>query len=346
MSHASADGEYVEQFVSNILQLGCDLDVENGDLFYSSGADTGVPAGADLMSHVRKEVGTANLVVALITPTYLTRPVCMAELGAAWGLVGDDKLFPLLAPSMKRSDLDGILPSLLIRYSNERDALDQLHERVGKAIGHHSGSPTWGRHVRKWEKNVDELAAELPAPAVASIADMRKLEKQVSDSEQVIDGMEKRIADLEQQLVAVSALKEPVQVAKVTLPADHEERFDALVARASKALRKVQPIVREAIRCDFLGNAMGWPDAFEDQWEQREAQRAYDDGELLDGSAEGTLLPDYEFTNAHEAERALEDLRQFLDHDAEPELLEIFQEEHRMPLDLRKRQVWNLLLEP
>ncbi|WP_147252410.1 toll/interleukin-1 receptor domain-containing protein [Blastococcus sp. TF02A-30] len=344
VSHASADGEYVEQFVSNVLQLGCDLDLENGDLFYTSGADTGVPPGADLMSYVRKQVGAANLVVALITPTYLTRPICMAELGAAWGMVGDDKLFPLLAPGMKRGDLDGILPSLLIRFSNERDALDQLHERVGNAVGHHSGTPTWGRHVRKWERAVDDLAATLPAPQVASVADLEKLEEKVTQSDQVIDDMERQIAELEQQLSAVSSLKDPVDVARAILPTDHRNRFDALVAQAYKALQRLRPIVREAVRWDVLGSEMPWPDAFEDQGTHRDAKKAYDDGELLGGSADDTLVPDYGFAKVSAARDALQELMTFLRKAAEPELFEVFQAEYGMPLDLKKRQVWDTLL--
>lgn len=344
VSHASADGEYVEQFVSAVLQLGCGLDLENGDLFYTSGADTGVPAGADLMSYVRKEVGTANLVVALITPTYLTRPVCMAELGAAWGMVGDDRLFPLLAPGMRRGDLDGILPSLLIRFSNERDALDQLHERVGKAVERHSGAPTWGRHVRKWEKAADDLAARLPAPQVASVADLEKLERKVAQSDQVIDDMERQIAELEQQLKAVSALKDPADVARATLPTGHRERFDVLATRATKALQALRRVVREAVRCEVLGTEMPWPDGFEDQETRRDAQKAYEDGELLDGSGEDTLVPDYGFAKVSDAREALEELMTFLRKDAEPELFEVFQDEYGMPLDLGKRQVWETLL--
>jgi hypothetical protein len=346
ISHASADGEYVEQFVSTVLQLGCELQLAKGDLFYTSGADTGVPSGSDLMSYVRSEVGTAKLVVALVTPTYLTRPVCMAELGAAWGVVGDDKLFPLLAPGMQRGDLDGILPSLLIRYSDDREALDELHQRVGAAVGHHSGAPTWGRHVRKWEKSVAELSRALPAPDSVSQDDLEKLASRLAEANQVIDDMEGQIADLEEQLEAVSALKDPVAVARVTLPTDHQARFDALVARADVALRRLRPVVvGEAVRLDVLGTEMKWPDGYEDDSTRRDVQKAFDDGLLLEWISEDTVVPDYDFKNAEEARGALQDLVTFLDKHAEPELFEVFREDHGMPLDLNKRQVWELLFE-
>lgn len=130
--------------------------------------------------------------------------------------------------------------------------------------------------------------------------------------------MERQIVELEQRLIAVSALKEPTEVARVSLPADHKERLDALVTRASKALQKLRPIVREAIRWDVLGDEMPWPDGFDDQGAQPDAQKAYDAGELLDGSRDGTLVPDYEFSKASAAHEAIEELMTFLRKEAEP----------------------------
>lgn len=341
VSHASADVDFVEPFVSNVLELGCGL--EPHELFYSSGADTGVPDGADLMAYVRRKVGSANLVIALITPTYLTRPVCMAELGAAWGVVGDTKLFPLLSPGMERKELDGILPSLLIRYADDREALDQLHERVSTAVLRHSSTPTWGRHVRKWEKDVKVLAQGLAVPSTVSAEEMKRLEGRVADANKTIDAMEEQLKELQEQLDAVSKLKDPVQVARVKLPKENRQRFDALVDQAGEALDKLRPVVREAIRSDVLGSVMYWPDGFEDQDARREAQRAYDSGELIDGYADETLVPDYDFASASSARDALRDLLHFLTEEAEPDLFEIFKLDHGMPLDLNKRPVWDAL---
>lgn len=81
------------------------------DILYSSAADAGVRSSANLMEVVRREAGISQLVFALMTPTCLTRPVRIAELGAARAR---DVLFPTLAPGMSRSELDGILPELRI----------------------------------------------------------------------------------------------------------------------------------------------------------------------------------------------------------------------------------------
>ena len=120
VSHASADAELVDQFVGTVLRNGCNLSPD--DIFYTSGEDTGIPSGEDLIATVRSEVGDATLVIALISPTYQTRPVCVAELGAAWGRAGS--LMPLLFPGFGRDALEGVLDGMTIRALDESAALN------------------------------------------------------------------------------------------------------------------------------------------------------------------------------------------------------------------------------
>lgn len=71
----------VDPFVDTVLKVGCGLREE--EIFCSSGEDTGVPSGSDLLHHVREQVEEGSLVIAIISSTFQTRPVCVAELGAA-----------------------------------------------------------------------------------------------------------------------------------------------------------------------------------------------------------------------------------------------------------------------
>ena len=97
VSHASSDKTFVDVFVNEVLRLGCALSTD--ELFYSSGAATGVPSGKDLMDFVRSQAGDSSLVVAVISPVFQTRPICIAELGAAWARSG--RLFPTLASKFR-----------------------------------------------------------------------------------------------------------------------------------------------------------------------------------------------------------------------------------------------------
>src|SRR5437016_4591969 len=112
ISHASADKPLVDPFVDDVIRLGCE--VPRKKIFYSSGEDTGVPSGENLNTYVRDRVADASIVVAIISPTFQTRPFCVAELGSAWSRIGN--LFPIAVPGMARTDLEGVLEGMLVKH--------------------------------------------------------------------------------------------------------------------------------------------------------------------------------------------------------------------------------------
>jgi hypothetical protein len=157
VSHAYADRTLVDRFVEDLLCLGCG--VNPSQIFYSSGADTGVPPGSNLNTFVRNEVAGASLVVAIITPSFQTRPFCIAELGAAWSRV--ENLFPLALPGLPRGDPEGVLAGMLVPYLDDEHALDLLHERVAKALGISVAPSTWTLYKRRWLESVAPLVDAL-----------------------------------------------------------------------------------------------------------------------------------------------------------------------------------------
>lgn len=158
VSHATVDHELVEQFVDTILK-GCGLD--EADIFVSSIPGMDIHAGNDLLAAVRAEVSDTTLVIAVVAPTYPTRPVCVAELGAAWGVAG--KLLPVLVPGVRRDYLEGVLTSMKVDYLNEDKALDEIAGRIEAETGRRPASPaSWTRAKKKWLRVVSDLAAALP----------------------------------------------------------------------------------------------------------------------------------------------------------------------------------------
>jgi TIR domain len=164
VSHATADSELVEQFVDIILK-SCGL--TEADIFVSSIPGMDIPTGSDLLAAVRAEVSDTTLVIAVITPTYPTRPVCVAELGAAWGVAG--KLLPVLVPSINRDQLAGVLTGMKVDYLNEERALDEIAGRIEVETGRRPGShASWTRAKQKWLRIVGDLVAALSDPEVVS----------------------------------------------------------------------------------------------------------------------------------------------------------------------------------
>lgn len=153
VSHASDDKQLVDAFVDIVLRLGCNVPSEA--IFYSSGADTGVPSGSDLNAYVRNRIGDMDLVVAVITLTFQARPFCVAELGAAWSRVGN--LFPVKHPELGRAEMEGVLTGMVVRSFDEGEALDELHDRVRETTGHTTSAQTWGHCKEKWLEGLPTL---------------------------------------------------------------------------------------------------------------------------------------------------------------------------------------------
>ena len=339
ISHASHDQDLIDEFVDTVIRLGCLVDQTS--IFYSSGEDTGVLSGHDLLSDVRQRVGDAGLVVAIISPAFQTRPVCIAELGAAWSRV--DNLFPLAVPGMKRTDLEGVLEGMAVRHLDDRAALDELHDRVGEAFGQPSPAATWGRFKEKWLANVDRLVEMVPSVRVATVAELERLEGELEGARTALKDSESDRAELREQLDELSKVRPAEEVRRVRFPKGEVERFGGLREAAIQALSAVPSVVREAIWYDLDDRGMPWPNAYEDRERLNEAQEALDDGLLIETSGE-LLAPDKDFNVVASAADAAAELQWMLANPSKG-FQDWFRGEYGMPLDLHKRAVWDKLLE-
>lgn len=146
VSHASLDRPLVDRFVETVLEAGCGL--RDGELFYSSGAGTGVPTGANLNSYIQSRVGGAGLVVAIITPAFARSQFCVAELGAAWAVAG--QLFPFTLPGTSYDTLGGVLSGLTVPSLDDGGAIDELSDRIAETVGRRETAQRWNRHRTKW----------------------------------------------------------------------------------------------------------------------------------------------------------------------------------------------------
>lgn len=338
VSHASVDVKLVDEFVDTVIRLGCGL--SPAELFYSSGADTGVPSGEDLLAHVRARAGGATLVVAIVSPTYQTRPVCIAELGAAWARAGN--LFPLLVPGMPRGDLEGVLSGMLIHYLDDEVALDELHDRISAATGQTVSAKTWGKYKAKWLASVDRLAAAVPAVRRVTEAELDKLEERLDDLKSALTDSESERAELREQLDELSKMLPVEAVRGVRLPKKEKDQYLFYLKACREALEPVSAVVADAVFFHNAGRSMPWPDRFEEPTRHDYAQQAADDGYLTDRDDEG-LDPNPDFEDVAAAIEAVSNLAEFLDKSSS-DFQAWFRSEHKMPPKLDKRAVWMELL--
>lgn len=336
VSHAAADRSLVNHFVDDIIRLGCGAKPD--EIFYSSGEDTGVPSGYDLMMYLRERVGDASLVVAIISPTFQTRPVCIAELGAAWSRTGN--LFPLLVPGMPRTALGGVLPGVLVKYLNDGSALDELHDRIANNIKSMTTTATWGRYREKWLASVDRYAAEIPNARVPTLAELEQAESNLQAARGALRDAQNEIADLQTQLEELAKAKTAEAVRRIRLPKDEVKRFKAVVAQAQAALSELPAVVQKAICFNLSGEGMPWRGGFEDSYAIREARKAVDDGLLLESGAD-LLVPNTEFGKIMRADTAVREVKDFLDYGSSRRFDEWFRETYDMPPELLNMAVWN-----
>lgn len=347
VSHASADKVFVDEFVAQVLRLGCEL--KPSEIFYSSGADTGVPLGKDLLTYVRTEVDEADLVIAVVSPTYQTRPVCVAELGAAWSVAG--KLVPLLTPGLSRSTLEGVLPPLLTKHIDDRAALDELHDLIGEVVGHTSTTPTWGEYSAIWRSKVKRLARTLPTPVVIDPKEHEALLKELESTQAALETREERVDELEEQLREVSALKDRREVLEIVSSKDYSERLQSLAVTVKQSFAKLSPPVQQAIYWQEIhGEGMPMPIYSEDPYWYNTVDSDVKSGELIatDAGEDGQPLevaPDYEYEDAERAGEAVNDFKSYFeDMKGDPDFIEWFKEQYGVPANLKKHATWDSLV--
>lgn len=269
VSHAGDDEHYVTEFVNKILLLGCQL--LPGQVLYSSQRATGFKTGSNLFGAMREEAINSPLMIAIVSPTYLTRPTCIAETGAAWAL---GTLFPVLTPGVKREDLTGPLQSLLINEfdSNDPDSLassslDEIFDNVNKVFRHHPNVMTWNTNKMSWLASAFKDAELLSTPPSAySEADVESIQKKLDNKIRDNKAQSGAIKDLEERYAELLAAKTQDQIKAATMPKDEAGTFQKLANEVRNYFRdkNLPRCVIKAIRCHASHQELVVPSKYDD----------------------------------------------------------------------------------
>jgi hypothetical protein len=98
LSHAFADKALADLLRDTLLLGG----VSEPRIFYSSDRSSGIPSGQEVGSYLRNSLQAAALVIELISETFLTRPMCLMELGGAWAM--GTPTYPIVVPPLSRTE--------------------------------------------------------------------------------------------------------------------------------------------------------------------------------------------------------------------------------------------------
>jgi hypothetical protein len=275
-----------------------------------------------------------------VTPTYQTRPVCVAELGAAWSRAG--RLMPFMVPGMPRTNLEGVLAGMTIRALDDSSTLDELHDRVKEATGVSVKAATWNRHKQRWLKALPNLVETVPVPETVSPADVEQLRQDLEGAREALDEVEEENARLRRDLEAVSKLKDATEVAVARLPDDENKRFEALVADVKSALKPLNGVLEEAIWADRFVSGLQRPPEWEEPLRAQFADDGVKDGFLYEDD-DGMLHPDTSSGAMLRAQEQVGRLQSFLTEECSEEFFLWFKEEYDFEPDVRKKRVWDQL---
>ena len=152
ITHAVKDKPLANALVE-LLRHATNIESEN--IISFSIEEAGLPAGEDLVSHIRNKVGLPATVVMLLTPNYLSSRFCLCEMGAVWAL--SENYIPLLMPPLKESHLRNIIPAARLIKMDDADDLNRLAPILQEQLGLKDlNLPRWAMEKKKFLDKVRE----------------------------------------------------------------------------------------------------------------------------------------------------------------------------------------------
>lgn len=151
LSHASAD-KAIADLLRDTLVLG---GVQESRIFYSSARSSGIPSGEDVGGYLRRSLQNAGLVIELVSETFLTRPMCLMELGGAWAL--GTPTYPIVVPPLTREQatkqIGNVQMGVLGSDADINDIFDELHGRLAQNLGIQTTVTVWNRAIARFKSS-------------------------------------------------------------------------------------------------------------------------------------------------------------------------------------------------
>jgi hypothetical protein len=302
ISHAAHDKALVQAFV-DLLEGG--VGVPHRAIFCSSFRGQSIAPGEHFVDSIRKELGDAASVVALISEAYYASAFCMCELGGVW-LQSKDFL-PVLVPPVGYADLKAVLGVLQVSKIDSPEHLDELRDELARRL-EIEPHPT-----STWSRKRDAFLAALPGMLAATRitgpvdrATFQKAVKERDDCRAECTARDAEVSRLNAMVADLKAAKGTEAVAEVIRAHSSEpEAFKELVRAARAALGRLSRPTRFAVYYRVRSEL-----CVPENWDDVRLPIEY--GELTENSDEGTVSANPANTKVRAALDAVEALNSWL----------------------------------
>lgn len=336
ISHATADKELADRLVI-LLQTG--MGISDEEVFCTSLEGLGIPSGQNFVEFIKEQIQQPKTVILLLTPHYYASEFCLCELGASWSMA--HRIFPLLLPPLSCNDVKGVLLGTQILQLHSKKGLNQFQEEL---IPH--------LKIKKkafaiWEKRRDTFLEWLasyiktyPSPNKIDPNKHKELEKNYLEAKNALLDAEDRITILENNIEKLKMLKNKEQVNTVLEENIEDiEKFEAIVAEASKTMSKFPLQVRKAFFQYFMRDNLDMPLPFCSNTDEilRDIKSVVQKGFLVDGNSGITINENDPLIKT--ALRALEKVQSFVDNPS-TDFSEYYAENYEHELCFQNERFW------
>jgi TIR domain len=329
ISHATEDKPLAEA-LSDLIEAGIGL--THDQIFCTSLAGQGIPAGTDFKQHIQGELAHSVVVIALLTPNYYASAFCLCELGGTWVLSKD--FLPFVTPLAGFGDLKAVLKGVQALRIDQDTDLDEMRDRLLAFAASPAPTPRWSVKKDKFLKALAAILASLPKPKTPSASDLKKVTDERDGYLAEAKSLESELATLKLKYDELGKRKDKAAVKEVDLQFSGEsEQFEILERSTKQALKPLSKAVEEALFYRARGET--WYPGQE--WDGRlddDVQR-----ELLKRSSDGYIYVNEGHPKIRPAVEALSKMEAFVGK-VSPEFCEAYEEEYEDELSFTAKGFW------
>ena len=335
VSHAAADKSLADWFVDLVAVGGC---VEPNTIFCSSLEGLGIPPGSNFVNLIRETLADTEVVVALLTPNYLSSQFCLCELGATWVL--GHELVPVVVPPVQFSDLEGVLTGVQASRITEGDDLTDIVTSIAKELGTEVKYARWEAKRNQYLERLPDLLGALPVPQTVERSKHEELREHYVEARDELERAFKELEAKEALIEELKAAKDPAEVHAIEEKhLSDVDAYEAALSEAKKSLRDLPGIVVYALFRDIGGDGYFVMNEWEESERLKEARRAAEEDFLkLDGNEAELNLDDPKVASADKSIRSFGSLLDRLS----PEFHSWFEREHGLRAVISNKRAWKL----